>query len=147
MSDAAGPRNETYNQAVGGAALMVGDLLATQITNAPTPERTDKVFILIGTNDSNVTDAFRAEYETQVNRLKVKYPNATIYCMGILERWSGDTTRRNTQNPMIATAASNTGQVYINTDGWITQADTYDNLHPNEAGYIKIADNLASYAL
>lgn len=105
----------------------------------------NKVVILIGTNDSAAVATFAAELQKQVARIITINPNADIYLLGILNRFDEYSTRRDTYNPAISQVATNLGVDYINTDGWIIEADTYDQLHPNDDGYAKITNNLKSY--
>jgi lysophospholipase L1-like esterase len=144
MARTAGELFTARNHAASGASLLnAGYLMAPQVVAAAN-DNAAKIFILIGTNDTIVTDAFRAEYQAEVEDLQASNPDATIYLLGILNRFDG-ITRRNTQNPLIATVATNTSTTYIDTDDWIEAADTRDNLHPNASGFQKIADQLDTY--
>ncbi|WP_410643533.1 GDSL-type esterase/lipase family protein [Amycolatopsis sp. lyj-346] len=103
------------------------------------------VVLNLGTNDKahNVSGAqFQSAYVTLLQRIRAKYPNATIHAMEIFKRWYVPETKA-------AVAARNNagdGKVrYVSTEGWIDPAtDTADGTHPNDAGHRKIAARLAA---
>ncbi|WP_410608328.1 GDSL-type esterase/lipase family protein [Amycolatopsis sp. lyj-109] len=103
------------------------------------------VVINLGTNDKghNVSGAqFQSAYVTLLQRIRAKYPNATIHAMEIFKQWYVTETKA-------AVAARNNagdGKVrYVSTEGWLTPAaDTADGTHPNDAGHRKIAARLAA---
>lgn len=102
------------------------------------------VVINLGTNDlgHNVSGAqFQSAYVTLLQRIRAKYPNATIHAMETFKKWYVTETKA-------AVAARNTaGDAkvrYVSTEGWITTADTADGTHPNDAGHRKIAARLAA---
>ncbi len=103
------------------------------------------VVINLGTNDKghNVSGAqFQSAYVTLLQRIRAKYPNATIHAMEIFKQWYVTETTA-------AVAARNSagdGKVrYVSTEGWLNPAaDTADGTHPNDAGHRKIAARLAA---
>ena len=111
------------------------------------------IIIHMGTNDDNAGDmtALQAMVETNLASLKVTNPDATIYYMNVLPRWTdtGGGTEQDKSNIRAAIAAACAAQSITcwdtRTDPWITAADTTDGLHPNAAGNVKIADRV--YAL
>jgi lysophospholipase L1-like esterase len=103
------------------------------------------VVINLGTNDRghNVPGAqFQSAYVTLLQRIRAKYPNATIHAMETFKQWYVSETKA-------AVAARNNagdGKVrYVATEGWLDPAtDTADGTHPNDAGHRKIAARLAT---
>jgi lysophospholipase L1-like esterase len=98
------------------------------------------VVINLGTNDvghSVSTVRFQAEYTTFLRNVRAKYPNATIFAMETFRM------RYTTQTAAAVTDSGLTNVFYVNTEGWITAADTVDGVHPNETGHQKIAGRLA----
>ena len=103
------------------------------------------VVINLGTNDRshNVSGAqFQSAYVTLLQRIRAKYPNATIHAMEIFKKWYV------TETKAAVAARTNAGDAkvrYISTEGWINPAtDTADGTHPNDAGHQKIATRLAA---
>jgi len=103
------------------------------------------VVINLGTNDLShgVSGAqFQSAYLTLLQRVRAKYPNATIHAMeNFYQRYA-------TETKAAVTARNNAGDSkvkFIDTGGWIDKAtDTADGTHPNDAGHRKIADRLAA---
>ncbi len=102
------------------------------------------VVINLGTNDSGHgvhTPQFQDTYTTLLQEVRAKYPNAVIFAMGIFRQRFVPQT----QNAVAARNAAGDSRVYfIDTTGWIDPAtDTFDNVHPTDAGHRKIAARLA----
>ncbi|GHG14509.1 hypothetical protein GCM10017567_35540 [Amycolatopsis bullii] len=102
------------------------------------------VVINLGTNDKghNVSGAqFQSAYFTLLQRIRAKYPNATIHAMETFKRWYVTETKS-------AVAARNTAGdskvKFVGTEGWLTAGDTPDGTHPSDAGHRKIAARLAA---
>jgi lysophospholipase L1-like esterase len=103
------------------------------------------VVINLGTNDRGhgVSGAqFQSAYVTLLQRIRAKYPNATIHAMEIFAKLYVTETKA-------AVAARNNagdGKVrYVSTEGWTDPAtDFADGAHPNDAGHRKIATRLAA---
>lgn len=103
------------------------------------------VVINLGTNDRGhgvSGSQFQTAYVALMQRIRAKYPNATIYAMETFNKSYVNETKA-------AVAARNTmgdSKVrYINTEGWINPAtDTADGTHPNDGGHQKIAARLAA---
>jgi lysophospholipase L1-like esterase len=103
------------------------------------------VVINLGTNDRShdVSGAqFQGAYLTLLQRVRAKYPNATIYAMeNFYQRYLAETKAA-------VTARNNAGDgkvKFVDTAGWIDKAtDTADGTHPNDAGHRKIAARLAA---
>ncbi|OXM59195.1 SGNH/GDSL hydrolase family protein [Amycolatopsis vastitatis] len=102
------------------------------------------VVINLGTNDKghNVSGAqFQSAYVTLLQRIRAKYPNATIHAMETFKKWYVAETKA------AVAARNNAGDAkvrYVATEGWLTTADTPDGTHPNDAGHQKIAARLAA---
>jgi lysophospholipase L1-like esterase len=102
------------------------------------------VVINLGTNDRghNVSGAqFQSAYVTLLQRIRAKYPNATIHAMETFKQWYV------TETKAAVAARNNAGDAkvrYVATEGWLTTADTADGTHPNDAGHQKIAARLAA---
>lgn len=144
--------------AVGGACLFpapdgcigMRDRFLKTGLDASTPDwdfaryQARDVVINLGTNDvgHSVTGAqFQSAYVTLLQRVRAKYPNATIYAMETFRK------RYVNETKAAVTARNNAGDSkvrFINTEGWIDEAtDTVDNVHPNDGGHQKIANRLA----
>ncbi|MET7283656.1 GDSL-type esterase/lipase family protein [Kribbella sp. NPDC005582] len=101
------------------------------------------VLINLGTNDRGhgVSSAqFQSAYITLMQRIRAKYPNATIHAMETFQKLYVNETKA-----AVATrnAAGDSKVRFINTEGWITvSTDTADGTHPNDAGHQKIANRL-----
>ncbi|RSM43225.1 endoglucanase [Amycolatopsis balhimycina DSM 5908] len=103
------------------------------------------VVINLGTNDRghNVSGAqFQSAYVTLLQRIRAKYPNATIHAMEIFKQWYVTETK----SAVAARNGAGDGNVrYVSTEGWMNPAtDTADGTHPNDAGHRKIAARLAA---
>ncbi|MDX3192583.1 GDSL-type esterase/lipase family protein [Streptomyces sp. MN03-5084-2B] len=102
------------------------------------------VVINLGTNDKghNVSGAqFQGAYVTLLQRIREKYPNATIHAMETFKKWYV------TETKAAVTARTDAGDRkvrYVATEGWLTTADLPDGTHPNDAGNQKIAARLAA---
>jgi lysophospholipase L1-like esterase len=102
------------------------------------------VVINLGTNDVGHgvhTPEFQATYVTLLQRVRAKYPNATIFAMATFRKRF--VTQTQTAVSM-RNAAGDAKVLFVDTTGWINEAtDTVDNVHPNDAGHQKIAARLA----
>ncbi|HEV8559905.1 MAG TPA: GDSL-type esterase/lipase family protein [Actinophytocola sp.] len=144
--------------AVGGACLFpsadgclgMRDRFLKTGLDASTPDwnfsryQASVVVINLGTNDvgHHVTGAqFQSAYITLLQRVRAKYPNATIYALETFRKRFVPETQAAVN---AVTAAGDSRVRFINTEGWIVEAtDTVDNVHPNDQGHRKIADRLA----
>jgi lysophospholipase L1-like esterase len=145
--------------AVGGACLypapdgclgMRDRFLATGLaTGSPDWDfsryQASDVVINLGTNDLShgvSGGQFQSAYLTLLQRVRAKYPNATIHAMeNFYKRYAAETkaavSARN--------SAGDSKVEFINTEGWIDKAtDTADGTHPNDTGHRKIAARLAA---
>jgi lysophospholipase L1-like esterase len=101
------------------------------------------VVINLGTNDVGhgvSTTQFQQGYVELLRRVRQAYPNAEIFAMGVFRNRYVTETR----NAVAARNAAGDSRVrFIDTAGWIDPAtDTTDNVHPTEAGHVKIAQRL-----
>jgi lysophospholipase L1-like esterase len=117
--------------------------------NAATPDwnfsryRADAVVINLGTNDIGhgvSSTQFQTSYTALLAKVRAAYPGAAIFAL--------ETFRKRyvaqTQAAVTARNAAGDGNVhFVNTEGWLTDGDLTDSVHPNDAGHIKIADRLA----
>ncbi|MBB5896826.1 lysophospholipase L1-like esterase [Kutzneria kofuensis] len=107
--------------------------------------RASDVVINLGTNDRghNVSSSqFQSAYITLLERIRAKYPDATIYAMETFKKWYVAETKA-------AVAARNKAGDskvrFVDTEGWINPTtDTADGTHPTDGGHQKIAARLAS---
>ena len=110
----------------------------------------DVILLLIGTNDygqgydtANATNRL----EALIAKMATNRPFAKIIVANLLKRGEPyDSQIQTTFNPfvpgIVARQAALGRQVYFtNLRGALTLADTFDNLHPNQAGYNKMATN------
>ncbi|MEV0272539.1 GDSL-type esterase/lipase family protein [Hamadaea sp. NPDC050747] len=101
------------------------------------------VVINLGTNDvghSVTSTQFQQGYVVMLERVRQAYPNAEIFAMGVFRARYVTETR----NAVAARTAAGDGKVhFVDTTGWIDPTtDTSDNVHPTEAGHVKIAQRL-----
>lgn len=124
------------------SAQTILDHMDAQVVAAANDDA-DIVIIEMGTNDTTTT-GLQAEVEENIIELKSNHPNATLYFMNILPRWTdaGGGTPVDKSAFRTAIAAACTAQSITcwdtYTTPWITAADTTDGLHPNAAGHSKI---------
>jgi lysophospholipase L1-like esterase len=103
------------------------------------------VVINLGTNDigHGVTDAtFQSTYTAFLESIRTKYPNAALFVMETFKKRYVAAT----QAAVAARhSAGDAGVYYVGTEGWLTDNVDYadGNGHPNDAGHIKIANDLA----
>ncbi|TDU87978.1 lysophospholipase L1-like esterase [Kribbella voronezhensis] len=101
------------------------------------------VVINLGTNDVGhgvSTTKFQQSYVVMLERVRRAYPSAQIFAMGTFRNRYVPETR----NAVAARTAAGDGRVhFVDTTGWINPAtDTSDNVHPTEAGHVKISQRL-----
>ncbi len=136
------------NLAVSGAHIMndYAENLTNQVAAAANVDAT-KIFIALGTNDNNAGDmsAMQTLLETQLAVLKADHPNAEIYYLNVLPRWtstSGETpVDKSHIRATILAACSNVGIPVWDTFEmpWLMPGQSTDGLHPNTAGHVTIA--------
>jgi hypothetical protein len=115
-------------------------------------DNADIIICALGTNDNNAGDMalLKSELEENLIELKTSNPNATIYYMNVLPRWtnSGGGTIVELGNIRDAIEAGCAAQGITCwdsfTDPWITAADTADGVHTNKAGAIKVWNRMAA---
>lgn len=101
------------------------------------------VVINLGTNDVGhgvSTAQFYQNYIVLLERVRRAYPAAQIFAMGTFRNRYVPETR----NAVAARTAAGDSKVhFVDTAGWINPAtDTSDNVHPTEAGHVKISQRL-----
>ena len=103
------------------------------------------VVINLGTNDVGhgvSTATFQQNYVVMLERVRRAYPSAQIFAMGTFRNRYVPETR----NAVAARTSAGDSKVhFIDTAGWIDPAtDTSDNVHPTEAGHLKITQRLTA---
>ena len=103
------------------------------------------VVINLGTNDvgHGVTDAvFQSTYTTFLQNIRAVYPNAALLVMETFKKRYVAAT----QAAVAARRSAGDANVYyVSTEGWLTDNVDYadGNGHPNDAGHLKVANDLA----
>jgi lysophospholipase L1-like esterase len=137
-------RCELKNHSAGGSSIMAhmdGEVVAAASDNA------DIIIFALGTNDSDDAGIV-AEVEENIDEIRGTNPNATVYYMNVLPRWTdiggGTPVDKSGQRVKIATACAAKGVTCWDTynDPWIVAGDTSDGLHPTAAGSLKIANKI-----
>jgi lysophospholipase L1-like esterase len=102
----------------------------------------DMVVINQGTNDSSKPAAtFKTAYMTFVTTIRAAYPNARIVA---LRPFNGAQAAEIESTVMSAKNAGDQRVYYVDTTGWLGNADFTDGLHPNVQGSGKAATALAA---
>lgn len=133
-----------HSHAVSGQTIITH--MDGQVT-AAVNDNADIIIIGLGTNDESGVGV-QAEVEENIIELKASNPNATLYYMNVLPRWTDETGDTEVDKSYIRTpvAAACTAQSITCWDTystpWITAADTDNGLHPNDAGREKIATEI-----
>lgn len=135
----------TLKKHASGGSTILSDM-DTQVA-ASALDRASVIIIALGTNDDNAGNmtTLQAEAEENIAELKASNPNASIYWMNVLPRWTNNTgaTPVDKANIRTAIAAACTAQSITCWDTfdtpWITAAQTSDGLHPTAAGQAAIA--------
>lgn len=112
----------------------------------------DKIIVALGTNDNDVGNmtTLQNTYESGISAIKTANPNATIYCMNVLPRWTDATGSTPIAKGNIRTAISaaclSQGVTCWDTFNtpWIIASDTVDGTHPSFDGAIKIYNEVLS---
>ena len=134
-------RTSVISHAVSGQTIL--SHMDAQVVEAAN-DNADIIVFEMGTNDVTTT-GLQAEVEENIIELKASNPNATLYFMNILPRWTDETGDTEVDKSAFRTAiaAACTAQSITCWDTystpWITADDTTDGLHPNASGYAKIA--------
>lgn len=104
----------------------------------------DMVVINVGTNDKtfNVpSETYQTAYTQFLADIRSKYPTADIYA----QRLFNGVYAAETQGAVNTRRAAGDSKVhYIDTTGWLSDADYIDGTHPNESAHVKLADKLAA---
>lgn len=113
--------------------------------NQVTRHRPDRIFLLIGTNDTNYTDdpaRISGNILTIVERLGDARPETELYVISVLPRGGRNNAVIPAINARLSTAAEASGFVYLDLasamrapNGEMIAALSYDNLHLNVHGY------------
>lgn len=113
----------------------------------------NKIFLMIGTNNFqlNSDDEIVAGWRHLVRAIQHRQPKATLILTGIYPRRSQE-ERVKTLNSELAKIAGDfdavyfdPGKVLVGNDGKIVEAYFSDGLHPNEAGYQRLAAEYLRY--
>ena len=133
-----------------------GDTIMANLDGQVAASATDNAQIIIielGTNDNSAGDmaALQAKVESNIAALKLSNPNATIYYVNNLPRWTdvggGTPADKATIRAAIIAACASQGITCWDTytTPWIAAADTLDGVHPNIAtGCGKVATEIVA---
>ncbi len=110
------------------------------------------VLLMIGVNDitaGKAPSAILAEISETLDRIQQFNPKTEIYQATVTRRKDGNQTDVNSLNSLIRQlVTTKQGQGFditlVDFTGDMTNADLADNIHPNDAGYQKIADKFYS---
>lgn len=137
------------NHAVTGQTII--GHLSSQVLASATDDA-DIIIIALGTNDNNAGSM--PDIQTAINNgidaLRISNPDATIYYMNVLPRWtdSGGGTIVDKSNIRTAVAAACAGKGVTCWDTfttpWILSTDTSDGLHTTTGGAVKIWNEISS---
>jgi len=133
-----------------GTSTIISDF-STQVANAVN-DNADIIIIALGTNDDNFGNmvALQSAFESGISTLKTTNPNAKIYVMNVLPRWTdtggGTPVDKSNIRNAISTACASQNVICWDTfsDPWIDASDTVDGLHPDDAGHQKISDRIVA---
>jgi len=139
-----GNRMTLKSHAVSGETIM--DNMDTQ-TAAAASDDADIIILALGAVDDNSGDmnALQAEVEENIAELKLSNPSASLYYMNVLPIWTDSSGKTEVDKSDIraAISAACTSQGITCWDtystAWIAPADTYDGVHLNPYGQVKIA--------
>jgi lysophospholipase L1-like esterase len=105
----------------------------------------DAVVINLGTNDAGRGVSgpdFQAAYVALLQQARAKYPHAALIAFETFRQRYLAETQAAVQT---LADAGDANVFYLNTEGWLTDADYVDGGHPNDGGHAKIAQKLAPY--
>ena len=110
----------------------------------------DIIIIALGSNDNNGGDmgTLQTTAETMIDTVRTNNPNASVYWMNALPRWTdvGGLTEMEKGNIRTAVEAACTAQGITCWDTytvpWIVVADTLDGSHPTVGGGVKIYNEI-----
>lgn len=146
---------------IGGEAIQnsgaSGGMLSSQytrVTSAENASSPDIIVITHGVNDgitssSNTTarNAFKSAYTTIITNLLAAFPSAIIVCRGMVPNVNSSGSTYWTVNTLVSEVVSeyaNANVRFLDMTG-LSGVDTVDGLHPNNTGYIELADYEESY--
>jgi lysophospholipase L1-like esterase len=132
----------------------------TPVPDHPTPnpawdftQYSPKIIVInLGTNDGNLkvpSDTFQSKYTAFLQNVRAQHRDAEIFVMRTFNKFMVPET----QNAVAARiAAGDTHLHYVDTDGWLIpytwtpplSPDFADGFHPNDTGYQKVSERLAS---
>jgi hypothetical protein len=138
--------NAIRDFAIASQGILVGaNKLSTQVARCSNAQL---ILVFTGVNDDNAGNmtTLRTEFETQIGLLKTQNPGASIYNIGVLPRWTNNTTGPEVDESNIRTAISlgctNQSIPYWDTytSPIILQSDTVDGLHLAASGLTKLTN-------
>ena len=113
--------------------------------NQVTRHEPDRIFLLIGTNDTNYSDdpsRIAGNIATIADRLREALPDTQLYVVSVLPRNAPNNAILPAVNAQISAAAEQGAFIYLDLasamrapDGEMIPALSYDNLHLNVHGY------------
>ena len=100
----------------------------------------DYLVLSVTHNDKAEESTIAETYKAYLQNLRAAYPEAVIF---VVSPFSGK--HRDTLHQMVAAVReTDTNVIFIDTEGWTTEADFYDGLHPTDEGSEKIAHKMAA---
>ena len=100
----------------------------------------DYLVLSVTHNDNAAENTIAETYKAYIQKLRTAYPDAVIF---VVSPFSGK--HKDTLSQMVADIrVQDSNVIFIDTEGWTSEADFYDGLHPTDEGSEKIAHKMAA---